>query len=157
MAKLSDLVKESGAQINEEYGDEYSLIEDLETLIDMLRNGELSEVEIATLLDAVESISAAGGYEDYADYEDEDGDYDDYSYAESLSEATLNKMTPKELMAARKYRQKNKGKLVRQAKKRKMLLQKFSDKRKACAIKIAGKENLGCNDKGIPYRVKTRK
>lgn len=121
-----------------------ALIEALKTLIEMVKEDALIEDELEILDDAIDFIS-----EDFEDAEDFD---------EQLDEAQkLNKMSAKDKAKARKYRMKNKGKLKIQSKKRKMKLKKFGAKRKACAIKIAGKEGYACNSKGKIYRKKERK
>jgi len=137
MASLSDMLKSN----TEEEIENDSLIEALKTIIEMAENDELTEDEYNIIADSVVFIS-----ENENENEDED-----------LDEATLRKMKPMELKKARKYRKANKGRLIKAAKKRKLKLKPFIMARKKCAIKIAGKEGIGCNSKGKPYKKKIRK
>lgn len=155
MARLSDLVNTNVESTTTDESEEGAcLVEALETLIEMANEGELVEEEVAALADAIEAISENEVTEEELV---EALDALDENWEEPLDEATLNKMSPKEKMKARKWRKKNKGTLKIQAKKRKMKLKKFSKARKKCLIKIAGKELMGCNSKGKTYRKKKRK
>ena len=157
MARLTDmidtdtLIEESemkcekcGNEFEGETGDmdaKEALIEALETLIQMVEDDSLNEDELETLDETIEFIS-----EDFGE-----------DFEETLSEATLKKMSAKKLMAARKYRKKNKAKLARASKKRANKNKKYKKAIEKCKEKIKGKANKGCNSKGKIYRKKTRK
>ena len=160
MARLTDLAKNGGEtecpecghlcniNVNEECPEcghlsndvinEDPLIESLQTLIEMVEDNLLLDSEVRHIEDTIAFIS-----------EDDNALLD-----EALK---LKKMSIKDKMRAKKYRMKNKAKLKIQAKKRSMINKKFSKKRKACAIKIAGKSGWGCSITGKPYKVKERK
>lgn len=130
MAKLTDMVNtEVETEVLEteelEVSLKESLVEALETLIDMVEDGVLSEDEIEVLDEAVEFITE--------DFDSEDAE-------EELNE---KRMSAKAKMAARKYRKKNRAKLAMIAK-----------KKKRCLVKIAGKtDKLSCNSKGQIKRI----
>lgn len=98
-----------------------SLIEALETLIEMVEQDVLTSDEIEILDEAVDFISE--------DFNGED---------EIEEELTEKRMSAKAKMAARRYRKKNRARLKIIAK-----------KKKRCMTKIAGKtDKLTCNSKG---------
>ena len=142
MAKLTDMLdNDTLIEESDEMDTKEALIEALETLIEMVEEDALNEDEIETLDETIEFIS-----EDFGD-----------DFEETLSEATLKKMSAKKLMAARRYRMKNKAKLARAAKKRAILNKRYKAAIKRCKEKIKGKSGLGCSTKGKIYRKKTRK
>jgi len=124
MASLNDMVNTEEVETNSSLND--SLVEALETLIEMVEEGALTADEIEVLDEAVDFIS-----------EDFDGEED---MEEELSE---KKMSSAAKMKARKYRKKNRTKLKMIAK-----------KKKRCLVKIAGKtDKLACDSKGRPHRI----
>jgi len=92
MARLTEMVENEEFDVDIDDAKD-ALIEALETLIEMVEEDALTEDEIEMLDDSIEFIAE---------------DSDDEDLEEELSEATLYKMSPKELMRARKYRLKNK-------------------------------------------------
>ena len=141
MARLSDLVNNriSTKEVFESETVETTevvketLVEALETLIEMVKEDELTEDELQMLEDTVEFITKN------SDDVEEDSEEED-SEEEELTE---KRMSAKAKMYARKYRLKNRAKLKMIAK-----------KKKKCLVKIAGKtDKLTCNSKGQIKRI----
>lgn len=119
MARLNDMMKnDMGLMSTKE-----ALIEALETLIEMVTEDVLTVDELEVLDEAIDFVST-----DFGDSE------------EDLME---KRMSSKEKMAAKKYRLKNKTKLL-----------KIAKLKKRCMSKITGKEDkLSCNSKGLVKRI----
>lgn len=119
MARLNDMIEnDTGLMSTKE-----ALIEALETLIEMVTEDVLTVDELEVLDEAIDFVST-----DFGDSE------------EDLME---KRMSSKDKMAARKYRLKNKTKLL-----------KIAKLKKRCKAKIAGKEDkLSCNSKGLVKRI----
>lgn len=119
MARLNDMIEnDTGLMSTKE-----ALIEALETLIEMVTEDVLTVDELEVLDEAIDFVST-----DFGDSE------------EDLME---KRMSSKEKMAAKKYRLKNKTKLL-----------KIAKLKKRCKSKIAGKEDkFSCNSKGLVRRI----
>ena len=130
MANLSSMVKTKvevtdTTEVVETETMKETLIEALETLIEMVEEGALTADELEVLDEAVEFIT-----------EDFDGEVVE-------EELTEKRMSAAAKMKARKYRKKNRAKLTMIAK-----------KKKRCLVKIAGKtDKLSCNSKGQAKRI----
>lgn len=119
MARLNDMMENDMSVMSTKE----ALIEALETLIEMVTEDVLTVDELEVLDEAIDFVST-----DFGDSE------------EDLME---KRMSSKEKMAARKYRLKNKTKLL-----------KIAKLKKRCKSKIAGKEDkLSCNSKGLVKRI----
>ena len=119
MARLNDMIENDMDLMSTKE----ALIEALETLIEMVTEDVLTVDELEVLDEAIDFVST-----DFGDSE------------EDLME---KRMSSKEKMAAKKYRLKNKTKLL-----------KIAKLKKRCKRKIAGKEDkLSCNSKGLVKRI----
>lgn len=119
MARLNDMMEnDMGLMSTKE-----ALIEALETLIEMVTEDVLTVDELEVLDEAIDFVST-----DFGDSE------------EDLME---KRMSAKDKMDAKKYRLKNKTKLL-----------KIAKLKKRCKSKIDGKEDkFSCNSKGLVRRI----
>lgn len=115
MARLIDMVKNMNSV---EMTKTEKLVEALKMLIEMAEEEALNESDVELLETFFNEII--------------DGE-------EELSE---KRMSAKALMAARRYRLKNKGKLAIIAR-----------KKATCAARIEDKEGYACDSKGVPHKV----
>lgn len=122
MARLTDMLDtETATTVETPETEATHLVEALQVLIDMINEGALTAEEVGVLDSTVDFIT------------------------ESVDTETLTerKMSPKALMAARKYRLKNKARLAIIAK-----------KKAACMAKIAGKtDTMACGSNGRPHKI----
>jgi hypothetical protein len=148
MARLTDLVNESATNtITESEELSLTLIEGLESIINLVEEGTINESELEDLLETFTLLSEVD--EDLELAEDEITDEDLVLENEETIEEARKRTSNKKKLAAKQNYKRNKAKIL---KARNMIKKRFKNAVSACKKKIAGKDGLACGTRGKMHK-----
>lgn len=144
MARLTDLVKESDTTTMTESEElSLTLIEGLESIINLVEEGTINESELEDLLETFTLLSEVD--ENIELDEEEILDADLVLEGEETLEEVRKRTSNKKKLASKQNYKRNKAKIL---KARNMIKKRFKNAVSACKKKLVGKEGLACGTRG---------